>query len=234
MEFEATHEIPIGLNRVRDYSSPQQWASEKAYLWEKGEEKAYSTYKEDSLLRLEKDWFFNDFFLAQREPLIGSCAIASSVCNVSYYLSSQLVAFDSLFLCDFRDTSSEWHGLKVSGTIGIIPRKTFSQRLPILIEKSTGLPFIRIDNLEYIRTTVSKYPRNTNFSFCAHFQPDSILLLKNLVRLRRYGLTRDSMLKIPKIQGILPFLTQEILETFEFQEKVDSYGTSYIVGLFTS
>jgi len=233
VEFEYIPEIPKALLRIEDTSFPKDWTEEQKSNWINGENHAYSVYR-DPYFRLEGDGFFQNYFLTSSEPLLDEMKDARSIRNTSYYYSGSLVAFTSLFTCDFRQTGLLWHDLKVEGTIGIITRKTFSIRVPYLVHPVLRIPLTRIENLRYIKETINQYPQKTKFSICAHFQPESLILLRNLVKLGRIKKARKLIISNTKLESTLAFLPDDILETFEIQETVDDQGTAFIVGTFTN
>ena len=233
MEFEYIPEIPKNLIRIKDTSYPKDWTVEQKNKWINGENQAYSVYR-DSDFRLEGDDFFENYFLANSEPLLDKMKDARSIRNTSYYYSGNLVAFTSLFTCDFRQTDFLWHNLIIEGTIGIITRKTFSMRMSHLVHPVLRIPLTRLENLAYINGIINQYPQKTKFSICAHFQPESLVLLRNLVKLGRIKKARKLILTNTKLESTLAFLPDDILETFEIQENVDDHGTAFFVGTFTN
>ncbi len=233
MEFEYIPEIPKNLIRIKDTSYPKDWTVEQKNKWINGENQEYSVYR-DSDFRLEGDDFFENYFLANNEPLLDKMKDARSIRNTSYYYSGNLVAFTSLFTCDFRQTDILWHNLIVEGTIGIITRKTFSMRVSLLVHPVLRIPLTRLENLAYINGIINQYPHKTKFSICAHFQPESLVLLRNLVKLGRIKKARKLILTNTKLESTLAFLPDDILETFEIQETVDVHGTAFFVGTFTN
>lgn len=233
MEFEYIPEIPKYLIRTEDTLCPKDWTVDQKNKWINAENQAYSVYR-DSHFRLEGDNFFENYFLTNSEPLLAKMKDARSIRNTSYYYSGNLVAFTSLFTCDFRQTDFLWHNLIIEGTIGIITRKTFSMRMPYLVHPVLRIPLTRLENLAYINGIVNQYPKKTKFSICAHFQPESLVLLRNLVKLGKIKKARKLILSNNKLDSTLAFLPDDILETFELQETVDDQGTAFIVGTFTN
>jgi len=213
---------------------PTYWSQEEKVAWKISERDSFSIYGSEGNFLVEGDDFFDDYFLGYREPLIFSHALNDSVYNTAYYIKNSLVAFTSLFLCDFRVSNLSWNGFNIGNSIGIIPRKSFSIRSPSLLDISTGLPYIRVDNLTFIQRAVKKFPPKTIFSFCAHLQPESLVLVKNLVKLSRIKRIASELAQHKKLSSALSFLPASILVDLDFQETKSSEKSGNVVIRFSS
>lgn len=229
IDFEKSQQLII----EQDSINPRDWHKGLQDRWCEGESKAYSLYR-DSRIRIEQEKFFTDYFLQAEEPIFNTHFVPGSINNCFYFLSGSLVAFSSLFICDFRNSPLEWHGLNLNGTIGIIPRKAFSLRIPELLDKSLGIPFVRVGILKYIWEISAMYPAKTKFSICGHFQPESLVLIRNLVKAGYLRAASKGVITSPKLEATLKYLPKDILDSFKLATCTDVNGTAFMVGTFNN